>query len=263
MKKKKMNSYLKCIAILVTSGLVGGVIGFLAGLTEDAGWWELIRDGLNSAMLWIRANMIPLLVICAAVSILLCELFFHRVKKAGMQLESAEDEEIDRLEYQMEVDESWGTIVNISGRILMILILSSSYVHDFIENLEGQDAAEFFGAIVVFVIGMLYLALWNVRYIKLVQKIYPEKKGDPASRNFQKQWLESCDEAEKEQIYEASYKTFLFLNTCFPIVTCLAMICQMLWSTGFLAIVIPAVMWLATTAYYCRCCIRKRAEKWN
>ena len=46
-------------------------------------------------------------------------------------------------------------------------------------------------------------------YIKLVQRIYPDKKGDPTSINFQEQWLASCDEAEKEEIYEASYKTYL------------------------------------------------------
>ena len=51
------------------------------------------------------------------------------------------------------------------------------------------------------VVGMAgYFGMWQIRYIKLVQRIYPDKKGDPTSINFQEQWLASCDEAEKEEI---------------------------------------------------------------
>ena len=55
-------------------------------------------------------------------------------------------------------------------------------------------------------VGMVgYFGMWQIRYIKLVQRIYPDKKGDPTSINFQEQWLTpSCDEAERrEEIYEA------------------------------------------------------------
>ena len=50
----------------------------------------------------------------------------------------------------------------------------------------------------------LFLLLWHAqaRYVKLLQKIHPEKKGDIASKDFHKQWLESCDEAEKEAVYK-------------------------------------------------------------
>ena len=53
--------------------------------------------------------------------------------------------------------------------------------------------------------------------MKCVQRVYPEKKGDPASRKFQKEWLESCDEAERAMIYQSAYKSYMTANKTIPL----------------------------------------------
>ena len=103
--------------------------------------------------------------------------------------------------------------------------------------------------------------MWQIRYIKLVQRIYPDKKGDPTSINFQEQWLASCDEAEKEEIYEASYKTYLLTGKVLPFCTLVAMLLHMVWNTGVLAIIIPAFLWILSASNYCRCCVTKKKRK--
>ena len=45
-----------------------------------------------------------------------------------------------------------------------------------------------------------------MRYVKMVQAAHPEKRGDMNSKNFQKDWMASCDEAEKEMVYQSAYK---------------------------------------------------------
>ena len=108
---------------------------------------------------------------------------------------------------------------------------------------------------------MLFRSMWQIRYIKLIQRIYPEKKGDPTSMKFQEQWLASCDEAEKEEIYEASYKTYLLTGKVLPVCTLVAMLFHMVWNTGVLAIIIPAFLWILSASNYCRCCVTKKSEK--
>lgn len=73
----------------------------------------------------------------------------------------------------------------------------------------------------------MYLNVWQIRYVRVIQKIYPDKKGDPTSLKFPKQWLESCDEAEKECIYQASYKGYLTVMKWAPILTFVALILHM------------------------------------
>ena len=127
----------------------------------------------------------------------------------------------------------------------------------------GQTNGEwmFLAGLVVFVGMVGYFGMWQIRYIKLVQRIYPDKKGDPTSINFQEQWLASCDEAEKEEIYEASYKTYLLTGKVLPFCTLVAMLLHMVWNTGVLAIIIPAFLWILSASNYCRCCVTKKSEK--
>ena len=110
-------------------------------------------------------------------------------------------------------------------------------------------------------VGMVgYFGMWQIRYIKLVQRIYPDKKGDPTSINFQEQWLASCDEAEKEEIYEASYKTYLLTGKVLPFCTLVAMLLHMVWNTGVLAIIIPAFLWILSRLITAGAALRKKAK---
>ena len=102
-----------------------------------------------------------------------------------------------------------------------------------------------------------------MRYVKLIQKLYPEKKGDPTSIKFQEQWLASCDEAERDCIYQASYKTYVLLGKVIPVCTFIAMILHMIWNTGILAIVFCAVIWLLLVLNYSRCCVVKKREQFQ
>ena len=81
------------------------------------------------------------------------------------------------------------------------------------------------------------------------------------SWKFQKQWLEHCDEAEKEQIYESSYQTYLFLSKLLPITMVFAMLANLLYNTGILAVILLALVWVASTVYYTHSCVAYRKKK--
>ena len=148
----------------------------------------------------------------------------------------------------------------IISQTLCIVFLSLGYSSNY---LSSSDAARgnFLYACIIFIICMLYDSFWQVRYIKLIQKAYPERKGDPASKKFQEQWLESCDEAEREVIYRSAYRTYITLGKLIRVLLLVTMLSNLFFNTGMLAVFIVAVIWLVSTLSYTRSCVALKEEK--
>lgn len=94
--------------------------------------------------------------------------------------------------------------------------------------------------------------------MKLLQKTHPEKKGDPSSPKFQEQWLDSCDEAEKEVIYRSAYKAYMTVNRTIPVILILVMLANLYFDTGMLAVIVLAVIWMLAQFTYTGSCVRMK-----
>lgn len=94
--------------------------------------------------------------------------------------------------------------------------------------------------------------------LKLLQKTHPEKKGDPSSPKFQEQWLDSCDEAEKEVIYRSAYKAYMTVNRTIPVILILVMLANLYFDTGMLAVIVLAVIWMLAQFTYTRSYVRMK-----
>lgn len=78
-------------------------------------------------------------------------------------------------------------IVSFVGSIAMILLLATGYSTKYIESLNGSGIMWFLLEILTFIALEVYLNVWQIRYVRVIQKIYPDKKGDPTSLKFPKQ----------------------------------------------------------------------------
>lgn len=98
---------------------------------------------------------------------------------------------------------------------------------------------------------MMFFPLLQIFSINFGKKLNPEKKGDPGSFSFDKDWLSSCDEAERFTIYAASYQSFITLKLVFPLAL-LALIILRMFSGGMLmAIFMVCLLWaIHATSYY-------------
>lgn len=257
--KKKLNTYLKYGLTMLGCTLIGGVAGVAIvyfdmgslGGAVDAGV-KMVRDHL----LWIQFFMLIL-------SVLVGEPVLHRFRKLGQELETAGDDEGDRIEYEMEKAGSLGTISSISGMVIAMVLLSTGYSMEYIDYVATEGNRGLLMIFALFIINCIYNGLWQVRYVKAIQKIYPNQKADPTSMKFQKQWLESCDEAEREQIYQASYQTYLCIHRLVSVLAMVSMLCHLIWNTGIMAVVMVGTVWIALTFTYCRACVKKKGSKLN
>lgn len=78
-----------------------------------------------------------------------------------------------------------------------------------------MEAVLLFGSLVV---QLVWITVMQVVVVKATKVIHPEKQGNVLDTKFQKDWYQSCDEAERQQIGECSYFSFRVLSVVFPLV---------------------------------------------
>ena len=259
MKTRKSNSYFKIILILLAGAAAGGVFGLgMYFMVEHYG--HGIEYAAAQAFHSLQMAIFPVLIVITVLSVIAGESVLKKLREIMGRLLRADDEEADRLDYEEEKYAALSTSLNIFSQTLCFIFLSLGYSSNY---LNSSDAARgnFLYACLVFIICMLYDCFWQIRYVKLVQKIYPERKGDPSSKKFQEQWLESCDEAEREVIYRSAYRTYLTLGKLIPVLLLVTMLSNLFFNTGILAVLIVAVIWLISTISYTRSCVALKEEK--
>ncbi|HIT67720.1 MAG TPA: DUF3169 family protein [Candidatus Merdisoma merdipullorum] len=259
MKTRKINSYMKIVFYMLLGAAIGAVLG--AGSYIFLNGYGTGFEGIAGQLYgWLQASILPILVVLLVFSVAAGEFSCRKMKKIMVQLADAEDEESDRLEYE---EEKWGALsmnLNVISQTFCMIVLSAGYSSNYLSSSEAARGS-FLYACVVFIICMAYDSFWQIRYVKLIQLGHPEKLGDPSSINFQKKWLESCDEAEREVIYRSSYKAYMMLGRLMPILLVLTMLANLLFNTGMLAVIVVAVIWLVVTLTYTHSCVSLKGEK--
>lgn len=235
-----------CIAIII-GGILGAVLGFLNFIQEQNGASNLLTHLLAT----IQRFIFPVLIITTVLAISLQEFFLAKLKKICAKLPGAEDEEFDQLDYEEERTGAILQSINVLSQVICIVALSFGYSFDYLAN--GSLIP--LGSCIVFLTCFFYDAMEQVRYIKLVQKTHPEKQGDVSSTKFQQQWLESCDEAEKEVIYQSAYKAFARMNKLFGILLVLTMLAHLMLHTGIFAIMVVGIIYLVQSLTYYKSCV--------
>ena len=254
--KKKPNSYVRFLTIMFWAALGGGAIGFLMGFFEADQWnMSIFMDVLSKIQ-------IPLMILILGITVPVAEIVLIKLQKLNLLLENAEDEEADRLEYEEEKVGSIGVVVSNLAMVLTLLSLSINYSSSYIEKHPTIMIVSCILTVIIFG----YQGIWQIRYVKCLQKSNPRLQGDPGcmkQKDFQKAWLGSCDEAERELIYQSGYEAYVGIMRIIPMCAVVAMICHLMWNTGIFAVVISGVIWIWTTVIYVKSCVSKRRSKIN
>lgn len=259
-KGRKMNTYLKYVLFLLVCMAVGAATGFFSAFFK-LGDGDGIGHGMSGFLVLIRENMLLILTVFTLAGVVCGEWFLRGMKRTGARLSEADEEEYDRLEYRLERLGNAGIVVSNCIMIVSIMVLATGYSMDYIKETVGRRGTLLAAGMVMFVLEDFYIGVWQLRYVKLVQRIYPDKKGDPASRKFQKEWLESCDEAERESIYQSCYKTYRLMSQAMPILAVAAMLCHFIWNTGLMAVGMVCIIWLLLSVSYCRYALTEKGKK--
>ena len=250
MKEKqgnKPNSYGKLTKRMLISLGIGGVFGCFAGIFMTFG----VKNGMSDLSDLVRPLALPIIAVIFVVSIVLMEFYSRKLKDTMKHLEEAEDEQYEVLSYE---EEKYGAMLmncNVISQVCDIIVLTFIFSRSWLEEASGKELAGFLATCALFCINFFLYGYYQMRYVKMVQAAHPEKR------------MASCDEAEKEMVYQSAYKAYMALGKMIQILLCATMILHLVFHTGILAVIVVGVIYLTMTLTYHRSCVSLQKAKLN
>ena len=117
--------------------------------------------------------------------------------------------------------------------------------------------------LVIFLVVIALATLLQQKTVDLTKKMNPEKRGSVYDMKFQERWWESCDEAERRQIGQASYKAYVTVSRFCPYCWGVLLLGNMVFHYGILPSAVVLVIWAVLSVSYTREAIRlgRRGQK--
>ena len=240
-KKKEKKGFLSMGGKILLGAVIGGIIGYMFGDSDSTAVEETANYFLDMTVNAYRPVMI-IVTLCMLLLNLLC---FFKLRSCVLQAEGCKDEEkSDLLDDKIDLIST----LCLSGNGVFYILLFFTYALSYIRG-DETDIMKVF----LFIVPVLIYPTFNILIINLLKRHDPSKKGVPGSMCFQKDWMESCDEAEKMRTFRTSYQTNIASCYIISIGFCATAILALFFPVGVFALFITALMWLAQTiitAYY-------------
>lgn len=236
--KKKQKSNLRIMitffGVLILSGLVGACTSILAGQISFSALAESLEN--------LAPGVLPVFVVVHIVLFLAALLFFISAKKklSGWDGESEEviDSAEEKLSYSILLANA-ATVLNFFGFAAMIQVAENTAYG------ERHGFLMFPITLVVFILGYVWIIIVSKLVVDQEKKLNPEKQGNIFDVKFQKEWVGSCDENEKQKVYQSGYYGFRAGNTTCMIMWILTVLMQLWTDTGLFPVACVCVIWLS------------------
>lgn len=249
-RREDKKAFKKFMVILAVCFVLGGISGFFSAILAENGAARPIGDVLIDILTVISpfAN-----IVIATVLWIVCAAVFKQCKK---QLEgwTEEDEEtfnrVDlRLSYLM-----W--------MLSVAMILNYFFIGAGIYCMErapiGKTSAILYTILLVG--GVFYslavIASYQRRIVNLEKELNPEKQGSVYDMNFQKQWMESCDEAERMGIYKCAYYSYRTTQMACLVLFLVCLFGMFLFDFGLMPLTMVIIIWGISACSYFHSAIR-------
>lgn len=238
----------KAVIILIALCLVGGVFGFFVGSMSG----EIDNLDLTALKSFVKAALIyatPVALIAVFAFVTIFSLVSYiKARKATSEWDGEDEEFIEKVEEQLGINISVLSI----GLIMVYSLFGINAYAQF--HLASDDVfLSMWPLSVATLMAMIATIVYNTiiqrACVQLVKKINPEKKGEALALNFQKEWENSLDEAQKLMAFEAGYRTYKVMNYAILIAW---LICTLgiMYGMGLMPLLIVSALWLTMTVTY-------------
>lgn len=220
------------------------VLAVLVGLVSSIGAIWLRQNGaedlsaaaaqmMNAAAPW----MIPALFVLVSLP---CGLVLHRCRREIQSWDGEEEAAAERAERRLNYVILFSNLCAFAN--MLVVTATVVVVDPFGTGL--CVLAEFLVSLAVL--------LWQQKTaVDLMKTLNPEKRGSVLDVNFQKQWMASCDEAERQRAGEAAYASFRAVNLTCGGLWLVCMVLDTMFDTGLLPFVLLTVILGVSTTVFC------------
>lgn len=242
-RKENKKALPKYLLVILLCAVLGGIARYGVAVLEDAGGVALLPEMLADLLAKSMYFGTP---VCGVLMLVPAAVILHRVKKMFMGWDGEDEVCVERMEYLL----NWPMIL--SGLLMPIVFFffSAGIVY-------ADSATNMLLVVGELLAGLVAVMLVQQKTVDMTRMLNPEKKGSVYDTDFQKKWLNSCDENEQRQIGEAAYFSFKAVN-----VTCMALWAMLImthtvFQTGILPIAIVLVIWGVLQSSYFYACVKE------
>lgn len=233
--KKEGNAFVAMGGKLLFGALLGGIIAILFA---DEKMYERFQLTADSLLDMLVINYVPIMVVLAIGMLILNLVCYVKLRSYVKEAVETDDEErCDVLDDQIDIISA----VSLNGNGIFFILIFMMFVLNYYLN-----GAQNMTSLLLFIPVLMY-PLFYILTIGVLKKYDPSKNGNPGSMRFQKDWMESCDEAEKMQILTIGYQSFKSSSYIITLGFAFTAIVALIFRVGAFAILITGGMWLIQT----------------
>ena len=249
-KKNDQKIFIKFMLIVALALYAGFVFGAMALIIRNVG----VETFVSSAGIFTAKYIsIIMAVFCLVFAIIALALYLKN-KKLSEKWDGEDDEYITNVETGISKALLFNTVLQIMNMIFLAIMVATGYNDNYKDYMT--DARYGLGFI-TYIVVLVFCTVLSSKIVNLEKKINPEKRGNALDTSFLKEWVDSCDEAEKAAIYESGYAAYKSVNRVCPYLWLVCILLDIVFGTGFLPAVMVAIVWLISSVTYILTAMKK------
>lgn len=166
---------------------------------------------------------------------------YFKGKKFYSQISNISDEEI--YEFEKVGSKSFDLAMLISNVFLILNFMLFGMTFN-------KTSSNHSIVIFLFMFSTIAVSVLTIITIKYIQKNDNRLKGDPTSFRFDKEFLESCDEAQVSRIYKSGYRAFQFSKNVSLGFVVLTILLNLTFNTGTFPVFLSCMIMLIQVTSY-------------
>ena len=226
----------KFAIMLLIAAFVGAAANILLTFNMDA-----FTGGVGVLADILLENTIILFII-GIIPLIIAGFFIQMAKSKIRNVQDLSDEDFESANKFLSIALSissvmipWGFVCFGLAVVHNVYAVKASFLWDFL----------------LLIVLVVWIYVIQYQAVELTKKIFPEKRGNILETKFQKEWYSSCDEAEKQIIGEACYRSYKTMNTVYPILfAVLICICTIFELSPFYFVMAGLLWGIQLLSYY-------------
>ncbi len=239
MNKKEDKKALKVFIPLVIAGFfVGLFMGFCSSVME-ATLADVIAGGIGTVLTYITpyAN-----VVLSMVLVVVGVLLYSKAKKEMKEWDGENEEVYESIDKKLSFLIVFSNVVY----IIAMFIMAAGFEYCIQDGTAIQLILYFTGFIAALVINIVLQQV----VVNATKELNPEKSGSVFAADFQKKWTDSCDEAEMQLVYKATFGAYKVGNGLYFGLWLFCILGNQVWHFGLMPVAIVTVIWLTQFIAY-------------
>ena len=193
---------------------------------------------INSLEDFLITHTILLYLISAVLLLVPATILYYSGKKSYLEMMSSDEDDVND-----DVRRKAGYL-DLSMTILGVYITVNFMQYGMLYNKTIENPTT---TLILFMLGILFSTILQVSTVKLVQKQDDRLKGDPTKTSFNKEFLDSMDEAEQLKAFKSGYRAFQMTRSITLMIVVFTIFMNILFETGGFAVFISCLFMLVQT----------------